>query len=1099
MCPKSDPVLNGGSSIIRSPLKTKEMIRAEYFLRDARINSPARLIKSPEVSVVLPTYSRAASGLLARSIESVLAQSFQSFELIVMDDGSTDGTAELLSDYVRADERIIHVRHENNSGLPALRVNEGLMLGRGKYCAYQFDDDRWHPGALNALVKQLESQCVYSVAYGKSEVVIGEHMWVLGEVFDYAKLIGGNYIANNSLIHRRSVFEQYGGYDMHLVMRRLCDWDLWLRWGKKVRFLFVDEIVSQVDGGLEGSLGKTVHYDQLVARAFMSRERDHLLKPDVLKDYVLDSLFHLKHLGTEIVSESWCQLVAPFYSRHREIWPKVKPETEKRIHVLVTKAHFDTTVDITINNFRELLADNFAFTFIPQAQVDETSIRSCDILLLHRTIDFHAKELISVARKYAKCVVFFMDDDLLSFHELSDEFSYLAPGAPCRDALEAIITESDLVVTYSPLMWESANALNPRAVQLDTNIKGCWLEIAESRNLISGGKISGEHPQVKIGFAGGSARKEEFSVLWPAIIEVSRQLKDQAEFHFWGFTPNNLDQLESPSYCESFTYSYDEYLSRLTVAGFDVMIVPLFAENKAKRAKCPIKFLECTSAGAIGVFSDVEPYRVVESGVTGFKCENTVKGWVSAILTAASLTTDQRQNMLAKALDHARRVYSSERQAQWVSATLDAGLLHAALPRSPLSGKPRIAYFCHSPYLGGAENHLLRHAIISQIFQFEPVLVLPASVEHIHEEMQRRAISAAIEIVYLPLIIETEVNNDRVLEEQVINQIAAWLTSNQISLVHSVTLMREVGEATRRAGVSHVSSLYATRSVGNSDVRHCDVVHSDSLLYANQWANILGVPSRCILSYVPDDYFHIGVMAKRVGFSGWHEKSLRVGIFGTVQPRKGQRQAVEAIGMLFREHGIKMTLDVYGYDHFFPEYIEELKMIAIEYGISDRVRLHGFVRNTATVLNEIDIVLCASDWESLPQVILEAMAARKLVISPAVGGVAEVLSNKTGVIIRDNSAVAISEGLLMSARLNENDLERRLALAHKVVDAECAKNSVAASLFRLYLFAHSRLPKEQRHYESVLSSPGCFDSNLRETFLISALQRIRYLSREGGE
>src|ERR1700722_12204509 len=119
------------------------MIRAGYFMREPKVLHSPRLIGNPAVSIILPTYCRGNNGLLARAIDSVLSQTYSSFELIVMDDGSTDATADLVAGYVRLDERIIHVRHDGNCGLPALRVNEALLMARGDICAYQFDDDQW--------------------------------------------------------------------------------------------------------------------------------------------------------------------------------------------------------------------------------------------------------------------------------------------------------------------------------------------------------------------------------------------------------------------------------------------------------------------------------------------------------------------------------------------------------------------------------------------------------------------------------------------------------------------------------------------------------------------------------------------------------------------------------------------------------------------------------------------------------------------------------------------------------------------------------------------------------------------------------------------
>ncbi|MCU0720288.1 MAG: glycosyltransferase, partial [Pirellula sp.] len=116
------------------------------------VHHSSNLIANPQVSVILPTYCRGDSGLLHRSIESVLNQTMKNFELIILDDGSTDSSAKVVSKFVERDNRVIHVRYPYNSGLPAVRVNQGLLMARGSYCAYQFDDDQWTPQMLEVLV-----------------------------------------------------------------------------------------------------------------------------------------------------------------------------------------------------------------------------------------------------------------------------------------------------------------------------------------------------------------------------------------------------------------------------------------------------------------------------------------------------------------------------------------------------------------------------------------------------------------------------------------------------------------------------------------------------------------------------------------------------------------------------------------------------------------------------------------------------------------------------------------------------------------------------------------------------------------------------------
>ena len=83
-----------------------------------------------------------------------------------MDDGSTDSTADLLAEYVKADDRVIHVQHDTNCGLPALRVNEGLLRARADICGYQFDDDYWTDRFLDTMTCALAQNPGFKVAYG---------------------------------------------------------------------------------------------------------------------------------------------------------------------------------------------------------------------------------------------------------------------------------------------------------------------------------------------------------------------------------------------------------------------------------------------------------------------------------------------------------------------------------------------------------------------------------------------------------------------------------------------------------------------------------------------------------------------------------------------------------------------------------------------------------------------------------------------------------------------------------------------------------------------------------------------------------------------
>ena len=91
------------------------------------------------------------------------------------------------------------------------------------------------------------------------------------------------------------------------------------------------------------------------------------------------------------------------------------------------------------------------------------------------------------------------------------------------------------------------------------------------------------------------------------------------------------------------------------------MLSPLFGGKSAKLAKSPIKFLEITAAGAIGVFSKSLPYDVVVDDQTGLKCDDTVEDWTATILKAAQLSQETRDAMLRRALTTIDRDYTTER------------------------------------------------------------------------------------------------------------------------------------------------------------------------------------------------------------------------------------------------------------------------------------------------------------------------------------------------------------------------------------------------------------------------------------------------------
>jgi glycosyltransferase involved in cell wall biosynthesis len=184
---------------------------------------------SPRVSVVLPTRDRCT--MLARAIDSVLAQTFDDLELIVVDDGSTDETPTLLATI--DDPRLVCIRLDVSGGAAAAR-NVGVRRARGELVGFQDSDDVWLPEKLAMQVAVLEAHAPAVGAVGGR--------WVAGDgegakVFaapaleaggDYeAELLDGHSLITPVWVIRRELLHQLGLFDERMPC--LEDWDLMLR------------------------------------------------------------------------------------------------------------------------------------------------------------------------------------------------------------------------------------------------------------------------------------------------------------------------------------------------------------------------------------------------------------------------------------------------------------------------------------------------------------------------------------------------------------------------------------------------------------------------------------------------------------------------------------------------------------------------------------------------------------------------------------------------------------------------------------------------------------------------------------------------------
>jgi len=178
----------------------------------------------PKISVVLPTFNGAA--YLGESLKSIVGQSFSSWELIIVDDGSTDTTPEIIQEFVARDSRIRQVRHLENRNLPAA-LNTGFSEAKGEYFTWSSDDNVYNQNAFQRLIAVLNHSDEIDIVYADFDMIdaVGQRIRTIHCLSSQELPIRNGIGA--CFLYRRSVQDAISGYEESLHCAE--DWDFWLR------------------------------------------------------------------------------------------------------------------------------------------------------------------------------------------------------------------------------------------------------------------------------------------------------------------------------------------------------------------------------------------------------------------------------------------------------------------------------------------------------------------------------------------------------------------------------------------------------------------------------------------------------------------------------------------------------------------------------------------------------------------------------------------------------------------------------------------------------------------------------------------------------
>lgn len=231
---------------------------------------------SPLVSVIIPTFNRA--NCLTRAIDSVLFQTFSGYELIVVDDGSTDETSDLLSSYGRR----LRIIHQSNQGVSAAR-NTGINSAKGEFIALLDSDDAWRED-------KIAQQMAFFKAHPQAMLCQTEEIWIRngtrvnpkkrhqkfsGMIFE--KTLPLCLVSPSAVMIRRSIFNEIGLFDETLPACE--DYDLWLRITWKYPVFLIDKPLIYKYGGHDDQLSRLPELDKYRILALVKILRQNCLSP----------------------------------------------------------------------------------------------------------------------------------------------------------------------------------------------------------------------------------------------------------------------------------------------------------------------------------------------------------------------------------------------------------------------------------------------------------------------------------------------------------------------------------------------------------------------------------------------------------------------------------------------------------------------------------------------------------------------------------------------------------------------------------------------------------------------------------------------------
>ena len=254
------------------------------------------------ISIIIPTYNR--KNFLQKAIDSILAQTYPYFELIVVDDGSQDNTAELVENY-KGD--IVYIRQENKG--PAAARNRGVEAARYNILAFLDSDDRFAENKLEVQMRAMQENKQYLISH--TQEIWYRNGCILNQKTRHRKNSGDIFrqslelcaVGMSTVMMRKEIFERYGLFDEEFPCCE--DYDLWLRVSPEQEFLLVDMPLTFKEGGRDDQVSSIYRMGmdkfrinsimKILASGSLSEEQTDLARSELERKCMIFGTGCIKH------------------------------------------------------------------------------------------------------------------------------------------------------------------------------------------------------------------------------------------------------------------------------------------------------------------------------------------------------------------------------------------------------------------------------------------------------------------------------------------------------------------------------------------------------------------------------------------------------------------------------------------------------------------------------------------------------------------------------------------------------------------------------------------------------------------------------------